>query len=266
MTTNTLKIIEDFYKENIFSSRDLLNYDKEDTFKITHMPLEKFENKVPNELISKLIEPYFLKNKYYDEIMKLLIENVDEESLYFLMYTAYYKALLEDEYKISDEYCLSDLNMIAESDKNLSRHLMTTAVDLNSLKSMYHGFDMDILKDETACRAELLNLITTNIFSLNSSYHESDMELLTKQKDDDIFYSLLIVADDKNSLNSLYHESDMDLINSVDDSSMAIPLSFVAISKYSLENNHEEDINRVLGSDTYDEANKYASKLLYKKH
>ena len=94
MTANTLKIVENFYKENVFSSLDLLNYDKEDTFKITHMPLERFENKVPNELISKLIEPYFLKNKYYDEIMKLLIENVDMESLYFLMYTAYYKAFI----------------------------------------------------------------------------------------------------------------------------------------------------------------------------
>lgn len=265
MKTDTLKIIENFYNNDAFSSLDLITYDKKDTFKITHMPLEKFKDKVPNELISKLIEPCFLKNKHYNEIMQLLLKNTDNESFYHLMYTAYYKTLLENMDYISDKYHLSDLNIIAKSDKELSRHLMTTAIAANSLKSNYHETDMNVLKNETSGRAELLNLITTNMYSLNSPHHKRDMELLTNQKDETIFYSLILVAEDKDSLDSPYHMHDMDLINNMDDPKMTIPLSLLAISRYSLHNNHLNNINDVLNCDTYKEAKDYVDKLLYKK-
>ena len=124
---------------------------------------------------------------------------------------------------------------------------------------------MNVLKNETSGRAELLNLITTNMYSLNSPHHKRDMELLTNQKDETIFYSLILVAEDKDSLDSPYHMHDMDLINNMDDPKMTIPLSLLAISRYSLHNNHLNNINDVLNCDTYKEAKDYVNKLLYKK-
>ena len=138
-------------------------------------------------------------------------------------------------------------------------------IDLEALNGNYYLEDIKLINDSNISDeiAYSLMAVATNKDSLESKHHREDMKLIADAKSDNTSRRLNETAICKNSLESKYHREDMELISKAKIGVITSCLSYVACNNNSLKSDyHREDMKRLANAKDDKDANEIYDNII----